>query len=314
MEKRGPDRGAEIAAAFFLFAILLVPQVIRAGVIITGHSGGTQLGQACTGGGNTVGWKFTVGANPLSAIALGQFDQGSDGLGIPVQVGIWDSGGTLLGMVEIPGDTGPALIDDFRYVDLSMAVTLQPGQTYTLGARCTGAEGVNYAPLDNASFTFDPDFSAAGGRYSNGAGNLVFSEPTMNLFGSIFLGPNLEFGVLPAFTPTPTGSATSTPTQTPTQTPSATPTNTPTATPPPTLLPDGTTCESSQRCLSGFCVDGVCCENACTSSAMSCAVPFPGLCSALPNEAPATSTPWLIAGILLLVLIAAAALRPRNHR
>jgi hypothetical protein len=238
-----------------------------ADVIITGQSGGTQLGQSCGGpGGNTAGWKFTVGPTDLQATALGEYDADGDGLGMNVEVGVWDSSGTLLGMVTVPSGTMPPLIGSFRYQALASSFVLQSLQTYTIGSRCTGMNVMGgYAPLDGPSFTFSSDFSAAGGRYNNGGLSTTFSQPTMNLGGSIFLGPNLEFSLLDTATPTstatqtPTGTGTGTATSTATAT--ATATNTPTATDTPTPLPNGSACQNGSQCQSGFCVDGVCCDN-----------------------------------------------------
>ena len=202
-------------------------------VAVTGFSGGTQLGQGCVGGGNTVGWKFTVGANDLSVTALGAYDLDADGLLGSVQVGIWDSGGTLVVTDTVPkGQPGTTLIGQFRYVSLPMSVVLGNNQSYTIGARCVG-DGANQ-PIDlsssqNSSFTFASELSSAGGRFNNGGANQTFSEPTSDLAGLIVLGPNFEFVVVE--TSTPTSTPTVTPTATPSNTPSATPSDTPSATP-----------------------------------------------------------------------------------
>lgn len=227
----------------------------QAEVIITGFSGGTQLGQSCDDGGNTVGWKFTVGPTDLEAVALGEYDADGNGLAMDVQVGIWDASGTLLGMVTVPGGTMPPLIGSFRYQALPTPVVLQSLQTYTIGSRCTGENDTGvHAPLSNPSFTFSSDVSTAGGRYNNGGMSTTFGEPTMNLGGTIHLGPNLEYNLLNTATPTiPTPTATSTatatiPTPTATDTATATPepdTPTATSTVTPTPEPDTPTATST---------------------------------------------------------------------
>jgi len=266
----------------------------EAAVIITGQSGGTQLGQSCGNGGNTAGWKFTVGPTDLEVTALGEYDAVSDGLEMDVEVGVWDSSGTLLGMVTVPTGTMPPLIGSFRYQALGSTFVLQSLETYTIGSRCTGQNPVGgYAPLDGPSFTFASDFSSAGGRYNNGGLNTTFSEPTMDLGGSIFLGPNLEYNVLN--------------TATPTHTPTNTPTGTATATDTPTPAPDGADCQVPAQCLSTFCVDGVCCNTACSGGNVRCDIPpSPGVCTAIPQSpAPAMSPLALLLGVGVLVLIAA---------
>ena len=281
-----------------LAAVLGLAWDAEAAVIITSQSGGTQLGQSCGSGGNTAGWKFTVGGADLQATALGEYDRDGDGLGMSVEVGVWDSSGTLLGMVTVPSGTGPTLIGSFRYQTLTTPIALLSGQTYTIGSRCTGM-GSSYEPLDGPTVTFASDFTAAGGRYNNGAMSTTFSEPTMSLGGTIFLGPNLEYGLLP--TPTPT--------ETPADTPTATATATATETP--TLAPNGVDCLDGGQCLSGFCVDGVCCDSACTGANQSCNLPLSvGTCATIPAApAPAASPRGLLMGVSLLAGIAAAALR-----
>jgi hypothetical protein len=277
-------------------------------VIITGESGGTQLGQSCGGpGGNTAGWKFTVGATDLQATSLGEYDAGGDGLGMNVEVGVWDSSGTLLGMVTVPSGTMPPLVGSFRYQALGSAFVLQSLQTYTIGSRCTGMNVMGgYAPLDGPSFTFASDFSAAGGRYNNGGLSTTFSEPTMDLGGSIFLGPNLEYSVLD--TATPSSTPTETPTATATGTTTATATATSTATATATPAPNGSGCGNGPQCVSGFCVDGVCCDTACTGANQSCNLPLHvGTCAPIPAApAPAMSPLGLLIGVALLAAVVPA--------
>ena len=303
--RRRTNRFTGWACALTLAGALGLAHRADAAVIVTGQSGGTQLGQACTSGGNTAGWKFTVGSTDLMATSLGEYDQNGDGLGMSVEVGVWDSTGTLLGMVTVPSGTGPPLIGSFRYQALGSSFVLQSLQTYTIGSRCTGISGGGgYAPLDGPSFTFSSDFSAAGGRYNNGGLSTTFSEPTMNLGGSIFLGPNLEYDLLLTATPTET------PTQTPTATGTATATETRTATATPTPAANGDGCQSGTQCLSTFCVDGVCCDTACTGLNQSCAVPLNvGTCSQLPAApAPTMSPIGLLIGVGLLLAVSAAAM------
>lgn len=286
----------------------------QAAVIVTNQSGSTN-GIACTGGGNTTGWKFTVGPNDLEATALGSYDLDGDGLGMSVEVGLWDSSGTLLGMVTVPTGTMPPLIGSFRYEALVTPIVLQSLQSYTIGGRCTGI-GPSYASITNASsFTFSADFSAAGGRYTTA--DLVFEEPTLDIFGTIFLGPNLEYTILRTATPsdtptaTATGTSTGTPTETPTATATGTSTDTPTPSATPTLAPNGAACLVGTHCLSTFCADGVCCDTACAGGNVRCDIPpSPGICTAIPqSQAPAMSPLALLLGVGLLATLAAWTMR-----
>jgi len=238
--------GFNLNGFVLVFAVIIMGPTVAVEaaplVLITAESGGTQLGQSCNGGGNTVGWQFAVGASDLEATALGEFDQNDDGLGMDVEVGLWDSMGTLLGMVTVPSGTSPTLIGDFRYADLSPSVLLASGQTYTIGSRCTGQNlyaggNSNYGPLDGASGTVSSDFAsaAANGIFNNGGFSTTFSEPTMSLggVGTFFSGPNLEYDLVTP-TQTPTSSSTPTPSSTPTSSSTATTTPISTSTPTPT--------------------------------------------------------------------------------
>jgi hypothetical protein len=105
---------------------------------------------------------------------------------------------------------------------------------------------------------------------------------------------------------------TGTPTDTPTNTPTSTPTSTPTATPTNTPVPQGGACATPAQCSTGFCVDSVCCDTACTEPLMRCNLAGQaGTCASTAAAAP-TLTPWgLIVAAVMLVSVAAFALRHR---
>jgi len=77
------------------------------------------------------------------------------------------------------------------------------------------------------------------------------------------------------------------PTATPTDTPTATPSATPTATATATKVPNGGACMDPSDCVSGNCVDDI--------------------CAAVPAPAPAVSGSGLVAGLLILTVVAALA-------
>jgi len=333
-------RARRIGSAGVVLLAMLGPA--SGAVIITGFSGGIPQPNDCpAGAATTLGWKFTVGSNDLSATALGHYDLNADGLPGSVEIGVWDSGGTLVATGIVPiGTMGTTLIGDFRYVSLAMPVTLLNGQTYTIGARCNG-DGT-YEPhtllgLMGDSVTFATDFTAAGGRFNSGAAISALTEPTIDLSGMIFLGPNLEYELLGAGTPTstatatPTATATATSTDTPTatatatasdtatstatHTPTSTPTWTPTQTPTNTPAPLGVGCGQGTDCESGFCVDSLCCDRACNARGEACNLPpTPGICAMVPTAAPTTSIRGLFLGGLVLVGVAAFTLRKVSRR
>jgi len=318
------QRAGRIGSAVFVLLAIVGPA--SGAVVITGFTGGLAQPNSCMGGATTIGWKFTVGANDLSATALGHYDLDADGLPGSVEIGVWDSGGTLVATGVVPtGTMGTTLIGDFRYVSLAMPVTLLNGQTYTIGARCNGDgpyEPHTLLGLMGDSVTFSTDFTAAGGRFNSGAAISALTEPTIDLLGMIVLGPNLEYELFVAPTPTSTATATATDTatatatatdtatSTATNTPTAMPTWTPTQTPTNTPAPLGVTCAQGSDCESGFCVDGVCCDRACNASGEACNLPpTAGICATMPTAVPTTSSRGLLLGGLVLLAIAALTLR-----
>ena len=121
-------------------------------------------------------------------------------------------------------------------------------------------------------------------------------------------------------TPTPTGTATATGTVTNTATATSTgtvthtPTNTPTATPTNTGIPIGGDCATPSVCASGFCVDGVCCNTACNDAFGRCDLPGQrGTCAGI-SPAPALTPRALAIAAVLLLGVAAFALRRRVVR
>lgn len=286
-----------VLAALAAWVTVALPA--RAAVVITSFSGGTQLGQSCGGpGGNTVGWKFVVGANDLQIDALGEYAQDPNGLHMDVEVGVWDSTGTLIAMVTVPSGSGATLSGGFRYAPVAIPVPLLSGQTYTIGSRCTGMNnsgGGGYQPLTGPMFSFASDFSAVGGSiYNNGGFSTTFSEPTDDLGGDMYLGANLQYQLLQdTQTPTPTVTASQTPTDTPTAkptetatgTPSETPTATSTATPSTTPTPTATLALQENSAGVIGCVDQidndgdgrVDCDDSDCAAILPCSAPVPAM-------------------------------------
>lgn len=76
-------------------------------------------------------------------------------------------------------------------------------------------------------------------------------------------------------------------------------------------LDNGTPCTQADECVSTNCVDGVCCDTECTAAGFACNVPMQeGIClNENPAPSPALSPFGLGAALLLLMAIAALALR-----
>ncbi|MGH8094837.1 MAG: VPDSG-CTERM sorting domain-containing protein [Chthoniobacterales bacterium] len=187
-----------------LFAAASLSHVNANSLGLTGFSGGVSTTAADRYGGNadlTIGWSFTVGSQGITLTDLGFFDQGGDGLNTAHNVGIWDSGGSLLASLTVPSGTTGSLVSGFRFAALSSALNLAANQTYIIGAEVTA----NSSDLfwNGTVATFDPAItygqardSAVGNNFTSGFTDPVRSRSDLN-FGEF--GPNFEF--TPALVP-----------------------------------------------------------------------------------------------------------------
>lgn len=134
-----------------ILCVSLIPLLADADSVI--HEG-TDDNSFALQGSTVHGWDFET-AQPLRLTALGYWDFGMDGVGIgsngqveSYELGLWDtSSQTLLASVIIsdddPLDTQLTVEGgQWRYESLATQVTLQSGNTYTLGFRTpTGGLG-----------------------------------------------------------------------------------------------------------------------------------------------------------------------------
>src|SRR5262245_56291739 len=128
--------------------------------------------------------------------------------------------------------------------------------------------------------------------------------------------PGCQFTVTVTAPEAPTASPTSTPssTSTATATSTATVTHTPTASPTNNGIPIGGDCATPSVCASGFCVDGVCCNTACNPDFGRCDLPGQrGTCAGV-SPAPTLTPRALAIAAVLLLGVAAFALRRRAVR
>jgi uncharacterized repeat protein (TIGR01451 family) len=129
----------------------------------------------------TLGWEFQANSD-ICVTSLGFFDVGADGLLASHQVGLWTSGGTLLGSVIVT--PGSALDDGFYYEVLASQIILTAGNTYRVAAHVLGDGfvygGDNIVTESNVSF----------GQTYRGFPGFVF--PTWN-DGRQYLTANFKF-------------------------------------------------------------------------------------------------------------------------
>jgi hypothetical protein len=143
--------------------------------------------------GCTLGYEIVITATVMID-ALGIYDAGSNGLTHAHEVGIWDSGGTLLASTIV----GPAatLFDasvsgDGQYVYSPIAPLLLTSGTYRLGA----FYAVN--TTDAVAFSLAGVFSnAAGAAVGSGfwLDSGFFTQPLNNAGGFSYVGPNARIG------------------------------------------------------------------------------------------------------------------------
>lgn len=145
----------------------------------------TPTGNVRFNGPYMIGYDFTVGGSEITIDSIGVEDiLNSSGIGTKsygdgtftaTQVGIWNSGGMLLGSATVKSAKGSPIIDGFRYERLASPITLQVGQTYTIGAQ--KGDGVDYFFDNNttANYSSGAGISLATPRFNLGAG---FAKPT----------------------------------------------------------------------------------------------------------------------------------------
>lgn len=147
--------------------------------------------------GCTVGWAFQVNS-PILVFSLGFFDLGPNGLADSHNVGLFNSGGTLLASTTVTNGSTPvaSAFGAGRWLMNDIApIQLNPG-TYTIGAFV-----LNQSPdlfLTLATPTTIPNITYLGGRAEFSVSSLVFptSGPFEGFEPSIF-GPTFTAQTVP---------------------------------------------------------------------------------------------------------------------
>ena len=175
-----------VAAVLALSAGAMAQQIIFVG-------GGTQRNDGGIVAGSALGTASSQNIN-----ALGFIDVGDDGINGSYQVGLWDSGGSLIASATLtPSDP---LINGFRWTQISPVVL--PSGSFVVGALLPNSPPDPW--LHNATLNLGPGYFGSGeGRFISSAvltypttadtgnnyivanaGNLVVPEPaSMGLFG-----------------------------------------------------------------------------------------------------------------------------------
>ncbi|HEU0009229.1 MAG TPA: sialate O-acetylesterase [Verrucomicrobiae bacterium] len=166
------------AALVTLFGTGLID--VRASAAFT-----VQLSASTNHGSFVVGYAFDVTV-PIRLTHLGKHH--IDGTSESAQVGIWNSGGTLLSSASVPQGAGVTLENGVSYVPIT-PVNLPVGR-YVIGAQ-------TFATAGTEGFVFGATLSSAAGvRWVEGRYNLTsaFSLPTsVRADSGSYFGPNFKF-------------------------------------------------------------------------------------------------------------------------
>lgn len=180
----GGSRRALAAAALVLAAL---PALAAPAVVVSNATGPSSLGNPPY----TLGWSFSTN-DAITVNALGVFDSGLDGLAGRYQVGLWNSGGTLLASATVAAGVSAPLTDQFRYASVA-GVSLAAGQTYTIGALIESSADAVLFPGEVNGFATAAEINFLQSRFVDGA---TLANPT-STGGALpgYLGPNFLFNV-----------------------------------------------------------------------------------------------------------------------
>lgn len=136
----------------------------------------------------TLGFEFTANAN-VSVSALGLFDDSQDGLNERHELGLFNSGGTLLASTILGSGTANPLTNQFRYASIA-PVNLIAGQNYRIGGVYATGSDLLLFPNDAVNFATDSQITFVGTRFAAGSS---LADPTSGAAGNSpgYFGPNL---------------------------------------------------------------------------------------------------------------------------
>ena len=192
-----------LVTCMFMLVAMAASTVEAAQPLLLGGNGSVRVGN-----GATIGYQFTIGATNLQVTALGIWDgandgsgSGADGLLVAHDVGLWSSGGTLIGSVTVPSGTAAFLDGEFRYVSLLAPVQLTTGQIYSLGAYFPAGTPEPWRNNDaSAAPTLNSHLDAGAGDPSGYNVGGALANLSVIDFGTPYVGPNLQFEVVPEST------------------------------------------------------------------------------------------------------------------
>lgn len=163
-------------------------------------------GSFLDGNNRVIGWQFSV-PQPVSAVALGWFDLGQDGLATSHQVGIWNSAThALLASATVAAGTAAPLQGYFRYTELETPLLLQQGVSYRIAGFDPGggdahvwtpALGGFNAHVNGFSTSPAITLGASGTAIGIGAGAFQYPSQQINDSRTALMGPNMLLAPVP---------------------------------------------------------------------------------------------------------------------
>ncbi|MEN8165126.1 MAG: DUF4082 domain-containing protein [Acidobacteriota bacterium] len=184
--------------AFICVVTILVCAPMAWGQAITGFVGGSEYDSYYGSlNGDVVGYRFTVTtALNISSLGVWNNDSNGDGPGLTAshQVGVWDGSQALLASATV--DPSGIVVGDWIYTDIT-PVTLNPGETYTIGAMYLSGDLDSYIS-SASSMTTVPEITFGGAVYPF-EGELGFVYPTEDSGPTSYgrFGPNFLITDIP---------------------------------------------------------------------------------------------------------------------
>jgi len=172
----------------------LTGALVLSGAVMAQHAINFDDGSGLIGANSdqSVGWQFDVNT-AVFATHLAWHDDGGDGLVARHEVGIWDSGGTLLTSAIIPAGTVATLDGIWRVVDIP-DVLLAVGSGYIVGGYNGSTSDVMRYDVDNHVVDSRLDFVDATFSGING----IFERPTsFSVADTGFYGPSFKLDAVP---------------------------------------------------------------------------------------------------------------------